>query len=37
MVDWREYTKYVLPFNSSDRTQDKTKTRKAPNDEGQGA
>lgn len=37
MVDWREYTNYVLPFNSSDRTQYKTKARKAPNDEGQGA
>ena len=37
MVNWSEHTKRTLPFNCSNIAQDKTKVRKVPIDEGQGA
>ena len=37
MVNWRAYTKHILPFNSDSTTQVKTKVRKVPIDEGKGA
>ena len=33
MVKWTEHAKHTLPFNCSNRTQDKTKVRNAPIDE----
>ena len=37
MANWSEHTKWTLPFNCSNTTQDKAKACKAPIDKGQGA
>lgn len=37
MVNWSTHTKRTLPFHCNKTTQDKTKARKAPIDEGKGA
>ena len=34
MVNWSKHTKHTLPFSYSNTTQDKTKVRKVPIDEG---
>ena len=34
MVNWSEHIKCTLPFNCGNTTQDKTKARKAPIDNG---
>ena len=37
MVNWSAHTKHILPFNSNNTTQVKTKVRKASIDENKGA
>ena len=37
MVNWSAHAKHILPFNSNNATQVKTKGRKAPIDKGKGA